>query len=833
MRKEAELELIQSGNITADDLHAAKENSRRNRVSILLNMLETLPAESREAVTKILARQYKIPFLSLRKTIPPHRLMKSCNAKLARKLHFLPVAEHENQVVVGMVDPLDLNYTDEIRAIFQKNIKPVFITLNDFERSYHRFFRKGISLPIEHPNLMNTGSLTKAFLGAKQSQGAVDTKAAMAKKFASTIVARALAHKANSFSIEPQQDVCLVNLFQDGNIYNLFRFSMSNHKAILGAMMKLAGIVSLKTTPTDQFSRRKVNYQGQPYILCYRFRHTPTGERVTVHILDPSMAKLTIEDLGFSTQSVNSLKESLQNPGIILVTGASGSGKSTMLQAMTRYATVMHKSIFTIEDAIGLKIEGVRQFQVKPGGPSKTTILKNLQANHASVVAIDTIDKETLPAVLDLTENGCLVLLAIDAENISKAMTKLLCAGISRSRLASTLKMVCSHKTVRKLCSNCKVVENLHAGTMLQWQIPDHLQFQSANGCEACNHKAYLESISLNEVLTMTPEIAGLIKQGASGPEIFEAGRSVGMLTLIEQGMNKALAGLTSLAEVLATVPYHETFSVKNRMRMGRIMPLQTAERIAEEAKNNLFAAPNKAKKNVPSESTDTSIIFPDSGNDTKQAVVQGEPIQADEKYPHGITKEDKASILLVDDSPVTLEFTRHILNVSGYFYIDTAETAIVALQMLQKKQYHLVITDQEMPEQTGQEFIETIRQHPSFNQVGTILLTGNLNEMMALESGADGYIAKPTDPELLIARAKSISDIYKRLSNTASTKSGSMIATPAYEKIEKIKFTEKDMRTISSFELDISSSTSIKKTAPTNTGESKKEDSTFDNLFK
>ena len=828
MRQEAESELIQSGNITADDLRAAKEKSRRNRVSILLNLLEGRSAESCEAITATLARHYKIPLLSLDKTTPPHQLMKLCHAKLARKLHFLPIAEYGNQVVVGMVDPLDLHYDDEVRAVFQKSIQPVFISLNDFERNYHRFFRKGISLPTENSNLMNTHALTKAFLNTEQRQSSLDHKALIAKKFVATIINRALAHKASSFSIEPQQDVCLVNLFQDGHTYNLFRFSMSNHEAMLKAMMNMAKIDPFKNTGVDQFSRCRVHYQGQQYILCYNFRQTPTGERVVVHILDPNMAKLSIDDLGFSRRAMASLTKTLEKPGIVLVTGSSGSGKSTLLQAMIRHAATLHKNIFTIEDIIGLKVEGIRQFQMKPNGPSKTQVLKALQKNNADVIVIDVIDKETFPAVLDAVEHGCLVLLSLDAENISSAISKLLCTGVSRSRLASTLKLACTHKTVRKLCPDCKKVEKLHPDTILQWQIPEHLQFQNASGCEACNQKAYVENMSLSETLTITPEIAELIKQGASGPEIFEASRAAGMLTLVELGMNKALAGSTSLTEVLATMPYQERFSVKSRMRIGRIMPLQSNEKLAE-SKSKLFSKP-EAQEAVSHTEKSLAISFSSSDEKTEQKVVQDKPEEAPSKPQQTANKDNKALILLVDDSPVTLEFTRHILNVSGHFHVDIADTAIKALKMLEKKQYHLVITDQEMPEQTGQEFIETIRHHPSFNHVGTILLTGNLNEMSALESGADGYIAKPTDPELLIARAKSISDIYKRLSDS-STKPIATASTTSKQS-EKVEFTEKDMAKISSFELDAGQSKPVKKSTPANVDDSEKINSEFDNLF-
>ncbi|MES0371925.1 MAG: ATPase, T2SS/T4P/T4SS family [Mariprofundaceae bacterium] len=858
MRKEAEQELIQSGTVSSDDIHAAKLNSRNNQLSILLNLLEGRSAESSESITEILAQHYKIPLLSLNKITPPQRMMKLCDSELARKLHFLPIAEHGDQVVIGMVDPLDLDYNDEVRAVFQRSIQPVFISMGDFERNYYRFYRKGISLPDENPALMNTIALKKAFLSTNQSDLSTDQKDIIAKKFATTIISRALSNGASSFSVEPQQDVSLVNLSLGGTEYNLFRFSISNHKAMVEAMMKLAKIDPSTHEGVDQFSRCQVKYMDQQYILAYSFRQTPTGERVVVHIIDSRMKNLTLEELGLPDQTVNQLKETLESPGMMLVTGPTGSGKSTMLQVITRYAKTLNKTIFTVEDIVGLKIDGVRQFQVKPQGPSKAKILKALQAKKADIVIIDEIDRETLPAVLDAVEAGCLILLSITAPNSGEAISKLLRSGISRSRLASALKLVSTHKVIRKLCSSCKGAATIHSTTLSQWNIPEHLKFQTGRGCDACKNSGYKETINLTEQLAVSQSLQELIKQGASGPELFEAARHEGMLTLIEQGFSKAIDGTTSLEEVLAAIPYNETFPVKNRMRMGRIMPLKSAVEAEAPATKPLFEkeeASSGTSPEAPHGTPDEESIFPDTETvgsitfsgismpaEKKPEIIKEdeEPVEhlqtATTTVPEESRDQSKSNILLVDDSPVTLEFTRHILNVSGHFNVDATDTAKKALNMLQEKQYHLVITDQEMPEQTGQEFIDSIRQHPSLNSVGTILLTGNLNEMSALEGGADGYIAKPTDPELLVARAKSISDIYKRLSGVAPEKPAASISMQIPDSSSvtpgKVEFTEKDMENISGLELDTPVSTTPNPTAP-ETAPEEDTSANFDNLFK
>jgi len=847
MQKEAENELIQSGVVTAADLSAAKEKGRSNGTSELIALLEGRSAEASESITETLAQHFKIPLLSLNKIAPPVKMMERCSADKARKLHFLPITEQGSQIIVGMVDPLDLNAIDDIRVVFQKSVKPVFISLNDFDRNYYRYFRKGIALPDENSKLMDSQILQKAFLGEDNKNELSDEQRQLiARKLATLIVTKALSNGATSFTIEPQQDVSLVNLMIDGSPYNLFRLSISNHEAMVDAMMQMAKIDPSQHEGVDQFSRCQIKFQGKVYILAYSFRHTPTGDRVITHIINPDLNQLSIDELGLSNKQVDRLKEDMNAPGIIIATGANGSGKSTLLQVMTRHAVDAEKAVYTVEDVVGLKIEGARQFQVKPQGPPKENIIKAIGQKNPDMIIVDEADKASLPAILDTVESGALMLLSITAPDIAEAIAKLLRTGVSRARLAASIKLVMTHKTIRKLCPNCKGSADIHSQTRDRWGIPENASFSAPKGCEQCEQSGYQGTLNLTEFLSVSENIGSMMTEGASGPELVEKARHEGMLTLIEQGFNKALDGITSLEEILATVPYHRPFSVKQQMRMGRVTPLQKTMGSEHQASLTSPFAAETGQTSTTTEAAD-ALDFSDLGtpNIEKPKIIKEEekpaaPEPATSQAAEPMQQDDdKANILLVDDSPVTLEFTRHVMDISGYFNVDTCDTAKEALEMLQQKQYHLVITDQEMPEQTGQEFIESIRQHPSLNSVGTILLTGNLNEMSALEGGADGYIAKPTDPELLIARAKSISDIYKRLAGPAEPVTAAPIAANADKSASKlpgkVDFTEQDMAKVASFELDVQGSAQADVTpVPSEpVTETEDNDSDFDSLFK
>ncbi len=549
MRVEAEKELIQSGAVSAVDIQSAKEESRNSHTSMLINLLSNRSVETAESITTTLAQHYRIPMISLNKVTPPPNLMKQCNPDLARKLYFLPISEQGNQIVVGMVDPLDLNFTDEIRAIYHKSVQPVFICKDDFERNFYRFFRQGIERPLEGKSLLDTQALKQTALGSEQA--ATTEKSVAARKFASQIISKALSSNASTLNIEPRSDESQVSLQIDGADYNLCKLSTQNHKLIVTAIMELAKM-DPSASGVDQRSRRRIKFRDQEYTLIYRVTPTPSGEKVVVHIVNSRLANLTLEALELPDSSVEQIKGAFEGPGIFLVTGANGSGKSTTLQAIVRYAVTLNARIFTIEDIVRQKIGGIQQLQVKTGGPSKAAILKSLLSRKVDIVMVDEADRETLPVAVEAANRGCLVILCIPSPGIKEALSKMLRSGISRSELGSSLKLVYNQRIIRKLCPSCKTAATLHQSTVDQWKIPKSLGLYSGKGCATCSHTGYHGTTPLAELLPVNDNLVTLINQGASGPEIYEEARLQGMLTLFELGVNRAIDASTSLEEVLS-----------------------------------------------------------------------------------------------------------------------------------------------------------------------------------------------------------------------------------------------------------------------------------------
>ena len=529
MHVEVEQELIQSGAVSSLDLQFAKEESRKSHGSILINLLLNRSVDAAHTVTKILAQHYKIPLISLNKVTPPPKLMKLCKSEQARRLYFLPISEQGGQIVVGMVDPVDLNFIDEIRAIYRKSIQPVFISKDDFERNFYRFFRQGIERPVVGQSLMDTLTLKQAALGNEQAETA--EKSVAAKKFASQIISKALNSDASALYIEPEEDASQISLLIDGGRYDLCKLSTSNHKAIVTAVMELAKM-DTSHTGVDQRSRRRIKFRDQEYTLIYRITPTPNGERVSVYIINSRLDNLTLEELGLQGSSIEQIKTVFKGPGIFLVTGSTGTGKSTTLQAFTRYAATLNARIFTIEDIVRQKIGGIQQLQIKPGGPSKSAILNSLLSRKVDIVMIDEADKEALPVAMEAANKGCLVILCLSANGIKEALSKLLRSDISRSKLASSLKLVYNQRIIRKLCPSCKTAATLHPATMAQWAVPKSLSLHSSKGCDACSHTGYQGTMPLAELLPFNEKLEGLINQGASGPEIVEEARYQGMLTL-------------------------------------------------------------------------------------------------------------------------------------------------------------------------------------------------------------------------------------------------------------------------------------------------------------
>ena len=512
----------------------------------------------------------------------------------------------------------------------------------------------------------------------------------------------------------------------------------------------------------------------------------------------------------------------MSGPGLILVAGASGTGKSTTIGAFLRLLGTSGRRVVSLEDLVVDRIPGIKQAQFPATGMAKSAALASVLKYSPDVIAIDEVaDAETIAMAVEAAAGNCLVILGIQADGISEMIARLLRMGIDRAQLAESLRFAYTQLVIRKVCPDCKSTTLIHPKTLQQLHIPSGFTFYSGKGCPSCKETGYRGTATIGELLLVTPDMSEKLASGAAGTEFYTDGRYAGMLTMFESGLNKAIDGTTSLEEVLGTLPSPQAFDFRAQLQYGLIGHLRKPsapeagesaslfEKSSETSQSGSFADlfGEETSEEEPEPSSPVIAATPiapvQAGREaTAPSMAPGAPIQK--------SASDKLSVLLLDDSPVMLQYTSHILTTAGFFEVQTAATVDEAWDKLQQQHFHLLITDHEMPGQTGQEFIERIRQQPALNHTGTMLLTGNMKEASALSGGADGYVAKPTDPELLVARAKSIAEIYRRMAGETATSAQPAVFVAAADSkrhpdthIGRVDFTERDMDKITSFELD------------------------------
>jgi type IV pilus assembly protein PilB len=298
--------------------------------------------------------------------------------------------------------------------------------------------------------------------------------------------------------------------------------------------------------------------------LDLRVATLPTvyGEKVVIRVLDKSSALLKLEDLGFLESSYDRFSVSFRKPyGAILVTGPTGSGKSTTMYSTLNILNEEDKNIITVEDPVEYRLAGVNQVQVNPkAGLTFASALRSILRADPDIVLIGEIrDKETATIAIEAALTGHLVLSSLHTNDASSAITRLVEMDVETFLVASAIDSIVAQRLARKLCERCKVAyrpeeAELHAAGFPEWLWPEITELHRHQGCPACSNTGFRGRIGLYEVMQMSEEIERLTVERASADAIKAVAVQQGMLTLREDGLEKARMGITSLDEVARVV---------------------------------------------------------------------------------------------------------------------------------------------------------------------------------------------------------------------------------------------------------------------------------------
>jgi len=484
-------------------------------------------------------------------------LVKGIPINYAKTKEVIPLWEEETTkgiiLTVAIADPFNDKTLDDLRVLTGKQIKMVVSTSMRIQDAINRVYERSST------NIVD--KIEGEFEETLDLEGPIDILEATEDdapviKFVNSILFRAVKEKASDIHIEPFEKEFVVRYRIDGVLYDIIRQPKRAHSAI-SSRIKVMGSLDIAEKRLPQDGRIKIKLAGKDVDLRLSTVPTVHGERVCLRILEQSGTVLGLEQLGFSPRSRGLIEDLIfRKYGIILVTGPTGSGKSTTLSACLKKLNSPERNILTVEDPVEYQIPGVNQVQVNT--KIELTFARALRAflrQNPDVIMVGEIrDRETAEIAINASLTGHLVLSTLHTNDAAGSATRLFDMGVEPFLVASSVLGVVAQRLMRKVCSKCKVPHTPTAAELEQLQInqiPHHATFFKAVGCPTCSNSGYQGRTVIHELMIVDDTIRGLIMKSADAGAIKKAALVGGMITLREDGLNKVFQGITTIDELM------------------------------------------------------------------------------------------------------------------------------------------------------------------------------------------------------------------------------------------------------------------------------------------
>ncbi|HCJ79862.1 MAG TPA: type II secretion system protein GspE [Desulfotomaculum sp.] len=503
---------------------------------------------------KNLIRILNIQELKSKDTID-RQLVKILPEKIIRQYKLFPVNKEGKHLFVAMADPLNVIAIDDLRLLTGLDIKPLKASLKEINSLIEKHFglpevERALQELTAEPEIEATGEIIEETI--------IDEAPII--RLVNSLITKAIDEEASDIHLEPFEHSIRVRYRIDGLLREVMNLPRKMIYAIVSRFKIMANMdIAERRIPQD--GRISLKLAGRE--LDFRVSTLPTifGEKVVIRILDKeSIKNYTLEKLGFAQENHQRFIQFLKRAyGVILATGPTGSGKTTTLYTALNFINSVERNIVTVEDPVEYMLEGINQTQVNvKAGATFASYLRSILRQDPDVIMVGEIrDSETAEIALRAATTGHLVFSTLHTNDASGAITRLIDMGVEPFMVASSVLGVVAQRLVRKICPNCKhpcppeEAEVVFAGIK-----PDEVVY-SGRGCEQCNYTGYRGRMAIFEVLTVSPSLQSLILKRPSAENLRQASLKEGMITLKEDGIQKALAGITTLKEIMR-VAYSE-----------------------------------------------------------------------------------------------------------------------------------------------------------------------------------------------------------------------------------------------------------------------------------
>jgi len=514
---------------------------------ISLKHLEKIEGIDIVPILKQLAKELHIEYIDLDEKEIDIKLFSQVPYKQLIKYNVIPVEENDFNVIVVFEDPLDMEAQDVIQRLFPK--KPIKIAI-----SKPKLIHKHLQAMEINESVKGLIADIRKDLSQQDAYNDTDEESPAVLKLIDIILKSAIFIGASDIHIEASEKNCIVRERVDGMLRQSFTFDKDIFNPLASRMKLLSNLdIAEKRKPQDGRFSHTVNQKEYDF----RVSTLPTiyGESIVLRILDKTKAMIKLEDAGMSKFCYDRFTAGIKVPyGIVLVTGPTGSGKTTTLYGALNVIKDVKDKIITIEDPVEYQMNGLQQVQVKPEvGLTFASALKSILRQDPDKIMIGEIrDQETLRIAIQAALTGHLVLSTLHTNDSISAVTRILDMGIEEYLVSGALVAIQAQRLVRKICPYCKV-ETALPETLLRdvkEYLPENPTFYKGEGCKECGHSGYKGREMISEVLTVSETLSRMIARNASKEELTKQAIEEGFISMFEDGVHKALEGKTTIEEI-------------------------------------------------------------------------------------------------------------------------------------------------------------------------------------------------------------------------------------------------------------------------------------------
>ncbi len=542
--------LVELGFVSAEDVEEALKKQRAGGGKLEDTLIQSGKI-SPEMLAKSLAIQLGYPYIDPDEQPPDPLAAEMIPEAAARRYTVFPHHLEGNALVVLMKDPRNIFAIDDLRILTGKEIRPAVATEEKIVKQIERYYGSAGDLS-ELAKELAAGSHPEE----EVEESALDDNAVV--RLVNQIIREAYLQDASDIHVEPREDHVLVRIRIDGALREYTRLPKSAANAVI-ARIKIMGRLNIAEKRLPQDGR--VRFKDRSIDVDLRLSTIPTvyGEKAVMRLLRKAAEIPEIEQLGFAPDTLEKFKEVIAKPyGIFLITGPTGSGKSFTTFSILKRISTPDKNTMTVEDPVEYEIPGINQVQVNPrAGLDFARALRSFLRQDPDIIMVGEIrDTETAKIAVEAALTGHLVIATLHTNDAAGAITRLDEMGVELFNISASLIAVLAQRLVRKVCDHCKVEVEPDPEVLRRLGLkPEDLNgatLYRGAGCERCNGTGYKGRYAIHELLIIDDEIRRAIVEGKSATEIKELARRKGMRTLREDGIQKALQGITTLEEVMA-----------------------------------------------------------------------------------------------------------------------------------------------------------------------------------------------------------------------------------------------------------------------------------------